>query len=49
MDITSVIVVGVGSNWHATFRANTHLMLGFVARFRAIVAELKATYDVKSD
>lgn len=49
MDITSVNVIGDGANWHAIFRANTHLMLVFVSRFRAIVSELQAAYDVKPD
>ena len=47
MQLESVAVFGAGSQWQATFSAKPHLMMPYGALFRAIVAEMRESYDLR--
>ena len=46
MQLDSVAVFGVGSQWQATFSAKPHLMMPYGALFRVIIAEMHELYDL---
>jgi hypothetical protein len=46
MQIDEVTVLGVGTQWQATFAAKPHLMMPYGALFRTIVAEMRELYEL---